>query len=273
MLVSVERSDDREEGIEDEDEESSLEKDEEEVKLVPAPGPGYWNEVTVFGPGKEFYDEEISPEDYFDVTIEFTPKIWKPTAVSALDVCADKTSWIRSMFESMPKYDCIEESKVKHYFDVEIQTNAGVIPSSSFLLRIRSDVFTAMFAHGIKEAASKTVTIDDFNHDTVKNMIHYLYGWNLKDKDYDEELLQIADKYNKARLKMDCEMRFADSLSLDNVVKFWILAHDCQADNLLDFIIDFLKKNWTIKESIKGLKSPMVYENPKLVKNIFLYIF
>lgn len=178
---------------------------------------------------------------------------------------------LRSKVDAMPKYAPIEEDELKHLHDVEIKTTTGAITCNSFLLSSKSEVFTAMFASGMKETTSRTVTIIDFSHSSIRNMIHYLHGKDLAEKDYDGEIHKVADKYNIPRLKMECELHFAEALDLSNVLEYWILSHQCQADDLKNHVITFLKKNWSRKDDIKDLKIKMM-ENPELLGDVFHFI-
>lgn len=230
-----------------------------------------WIEDMVFGPEEGFYCKRLGPEVTYVVLLHFRPRKWGPVSISAMNPCAKEAATLRSKFESMAKYETIDHEKASHFCDVKIKTNTGLIPCNSFLLTIRSEVFAAMFTHSTAEAASKILTIEDFDHGTISKMIQYLYGTNLDDKDYDKKLLQIADKYNIIRLKLDCEWRFAEALNVNNVVKFWILSHQCQADNLKEYIVSFLKKNWSMKNKIKDLQSTLV-THPSLINDIFAFI-
>lgn len=207
-----------------------------EVTLDVNKGDGYWIEDTVFGPHSHFWMDAAhgfgQPSDevtHWKISLEYQPKFWWPTDVPNSKQYRIESHKLKSEFDAVPKYAPINENELKHLHDVEIKTTTGTIPCNSFLLSSRSYVFTAMFASGMKEAVSKTVTIDDFNYDTIRNMIHYLHGQDLAKNDYDNELLKIADKYNIQRLKLECELRFTEELDLDNVVKIWILSHQCQA--------------------------------------------
>jgi speckle-type POZ protein len=81
---------------------------------------------------------------------------------------------------------------------------------TSFILKVhkamlacRSPVFAAMFEHGMAEARSDRVNIEDIDPEVLREMLRFMYTGSAPSLDrMADELLAAADKYQLERLKV-----------------------------------------------------------------------
>lgn len=234
-----------------------------------------WIEETVIGPDEGLifrnWDSACYENSMFHIKVKFTTKLTQKEALDLVKPQEPEINPVKSKLQELAKFEVIDRDGLGHLTDVEIKTKDSRIPCHSFLLSQKSDVFATMLRLETKESEAKSIAIDDFESDTVDNLIKYLYGQQLQESNFDTELLRIADKYNISRLKLECEFHLVNQLSNENVADIWIHSHRCQAENLRESTINFLKKNWSSNDKMPNLKEIMV-ENPELIEDIFQFI-
>ena len=110
----------------------------------------------------------------------------------------------------------------------------------------KSNVFSAMFTNDMLEKQSKEVNISDISLPAMEELLRFIYTDKFfyfdDDSDY-HDLLRAADKYAVKDLKIECENKICDDLSLKNVVKCLILADQHNAHRLKAKSIEFIVKN------------------------------
>lgn len=106
--------------------------------------------------------------------------------------------------------------------DVNITCNDGsVLPAHKFILCSRSEVFAAMFRNGLKETITNNINILDFDVDTVKGLLSFLYTNKLKNTiTFDEgmELIRMASQYDINGVLKDVEESLVKQLNAKLVV-------------------------------------------------------
>ncbi|KAJ8688091.1 hypothetical protein QAD02_023886 [Eretmocerus hayati] len=126
-----------------------------------------------------------------------------------------------------------------------------VVGSSEFnlhknILAARSEVFSAMFEHDMRESNENKVEITDFRPEVMKEAFRFIYSGtvNLKEaKGMECELLAVADKYKLDGLKEHCEDELSGSLTIDNVGEMLMLAHLHKAEKLTERAVKFTSMN------------------------------
>ena len=88
--------------------------------------------------------------------------------------------------------------------DVELLVGKESLGAHRSLLSARSPVFAAMFASGMKEAATGQVRIEDVDPATFKQFLKFLYTGTFETSAMDKELFIIADKYQVETLMELC---------------------------------------------------------------------
>jgi len=137
--------------------------------------------------------------------------------------------------------------------DIAVTTDNSAFMAHKAVLAARSSVFAAMFNTNMVEKELNSVEITDFEDEIVKAMLEYLYtGETEVLAERAPDLLQIAEKYDLAGLKEDCEYTIADNLNVENAAQVLVMAHMYNANLLKPRVIDYINCN---KEDVKKTKS------------------
>ncbi|XP_057319019.1 speckle-type POZ protein B-like [Microplitis mediator] len=144
------------------------------------------------------------------------------------------------------------------------------------ILSARSPVFFAMFTHDMKEKRDNEVAIPDIKPEIFNKMLKFIYTDEIDNLNADAAyLLEAADKYQLLNLKSLCEESLSKSASIDNAIKLMILADLHNANQLLEFIFEFMIKN--IEDVIETPEYKVLEETKpllfsKLIKILFTSI-
>ncbi|XP_057318156.1 speckle-type POZ protein B-like [Microplitis mediator] len=167
---------------------------------------------------------------------------------------------------------------LKELFDTKINSDVIFVVGNEkfkahkFILSTRSPVFSAMFTHEMKEKKDSEVTIPDIDPDIFNKMLKFIYTDEINNLDIDAVyLLEAADKYQLLNLKSLCEESLPKSVRIDNAIKLMILADLHNANQLLEFIFEFMIKNIkditkTPEYEVLGITKPLLLL--KLIKKI-----
>lgn len=132
------------------------------------------------------------------------------------------------------------------YADVTIVCQDREIPANRVMLATRSEVFSAMFSHPTKEAASGRIEISDVDGAVFERMLAYIYtGFAPNVHPIADELLQLliaANKYALEELKTICVRELARMLSCENVLEMLRVGDQHEAASLKDAAFAFLVK-------------------------------
>ena len=84
-----------------------------------------------------------------------------------------------------------------------ISTNSQEVPCHRFILAARSPVFKRLFASqsAMGEPVRESI---DASTEAIKAMVKYLYTDNLENTDINEDLMNLADKYELSQMKELC---------------------------------------------------------------------
>jgi hypothetical protein len=107
------------------------------------------------------------------------------------------------------------------------------------ILAARSQVFKAMFAHGMKEAKEGQVVIEGVGAQAMQRMLAFLYSGTLEmleDRDEAltacEDLMRVADRFRVDSLIDLCTFHLTTLLTVSTVARILLLADACQLDQL-----------------------------------------
>merc|ERR1719154_1050714 len=99
----------------------------------------------------------------------------------------------------------------------------------------------------MKEKDSRVITIEDFNIDIVKEMVHFIYTGKLNEAFEDNQnLLVIGNKYQIKSLVAACGEKIAAKMSKENVIEMGVFAENHLAKNLLDKCAKFISEDLAI---------------------------
>ncbi|XP_026429306.1 BTB/POZ and MATH domain-containing protein 3-like [Papaver somniferum] len=133
------------------------------------------------------------------------------------------------------------------------------------ILAARSLVFRAQFFGLVGNPGMETVVIEEFEPFASKAMLLFLYSDELPGPselcDSDslctsttlmQHLLAAADRYDIDRLKLMCEARLCEEITVDNVATTLALAEKHQCLQLKAFCLDFASKPENLGEVMKS---------------------
>ncbi|XP_057318225.1 speckle-type POZ protein B-like [Microplitis mediator] len=156
--------------------------------------------------------------------------------------------------------------------DVILVVGDTIYTAHKLILSARSPVFLAMFTHEMKEKKENTVTIPDIDPEIFEKILEFIYTDSINDLDADAEcLLESANKYQLLKLKSLCEESLSKSCSIDNAIKLMILADLYDANQLFEYVLEFIIKS--IKDVIKTPEYGVLEESypllfSKLIKKL-----
>ena len=137
------------------------------------------------------------------------------------------------------------------------------------LFIFRSDVFKRMFAcENVIENTINEVEVNDFEPDTVKDFLVFLYSDKLDPILYSVDLLLLADKYNVVGLRKACEKALVKAIDNSNALKFLSTVSLIQAPLLVERIASYIFKNLDDLEGTPDWDE-LVKSNPEALALIF----
>jgi len=107
--------------------------------------------------------------------------------------------------------------------DVEFLVGEEAFGAHRSLLSVRSPVFAAMFASGMKEAETGRVRIiEDVDPNTFQRFLKFLYTGMLEPSAMDEKLFTVADKYQVTTLMKLCRPATEPANTDDSVLNTFL---------------------------------------------------
>ncbi|KAK3122191.1 hypothetical protein QOZ80_8BG0666250 [Eleusine coracana subsp. coracana] len=139
--------------------------------------------------------------------------------------------------------------------DVSFSVGGETFPAHRAVLAARSPVFKAELMGSMAEATMATITLQDIEPETFRDMLHFMYTDTLPDleKDYYcspstieferfQALLVAANRYALDMLKLVCAQKLSDVMSVDNATTILHCAelHGCPElkSKCLDFFTE-----------------------------------
>jgi hypothetical protein len=114
------------------------------------------------------------------------------------------------------------------------------------ILTLRSPVFKAMFDNNMTESNSNQIQIPDFDVNTTRRMVEFLYKDTFTDIDgtsYEDfvSLLAIANKYQVNSLKEASSRYLSKMITVDNIADMRYYAHLYDSSRLLNTCLLFVR--------------------------------
>merc|ERR1712038_2077917 len=147
-----------------------------------------------------------------------------------------------------------------------ISTNNQEVPCHRFILAARSPVFKRLFASQSVMGEPVRESIDA-STEALKAMVKYLYTDTLEDGNINEDLMNLADKYELSQMKELCLPFFVKKVRGDNCLKAYIYGHLHNYEPLKSAAFTAMDENWGMYE-----KSPDITEMMKTHPNAVLEI-
>ncbi|KAK0157660.1 hypothetical protein PV328_011371 [Microctonus aethiopoides] len=161
----------------------------------------------------------------------------------------------------------------KKFSDVTLILYDERIPAHKAILSAKSPIFASMFDdNNINEERNnlnKEIIIDDFNPETFKAMLHYIYTNEIKDVDrLALNLLWTANKYEVKELKEICEKTLCQKIIIDNATDYLVYSNLFHAETLMKYCQEFIHAH--IEEIMKTPKyEAMEKRYPELIADLY----
>lgn len=128
--------------------------------------------------------------------------------------------------------------------DVQFNVMGQKMGAHLSVLTSGSPVLAAMFQSDCKEKRTGRIKIKDINPEIFKQMLRFIYtGSTLPVKlsdDDTEELFKAADKYELDLLRKQTLSVMCSRLTIDNVIRYLVVAHLHSAQCLYEACLDFM---------------------------------
>lgn len=130
----------------------------------------------------------------------------------------------------------------KDFSDVTIYVNDKKYLAHKSILAARSSVFEAMLKHNTKENELNRIDIVDIDDQVFLEALRFIYTGKVQNLETMAfELLAVADKYDLENLKIICEQKLHEMLSVETVVKILVTADMYNVQNLKKRSIDYFR--------------------------------
>lgn len=129
------------------------------------------------------------------------------------------------------------------------------LSAHSFILCLRSPVFSAMLNKNMLEKNTKEIHITDINYNVMKELICYMYTDTCNEESiekYSDELLGAACKYQIIGLENICSNYLVNQLSINTAVNTLILADLYDAKQLKKRCLYFISQHAKIIMQLEG---------------------
>jgi hypothetical protein len=148
-----------------------------------------------------------------------------------------------SAHQNLADYLFVEQTNcdVKFCFD-----DGRQIGGHKRILSARSPVFAAMFKHDMQEAKTGKVSIKDFDLETFRELLHFIYLGRTSgplDASKAQPLFLAADKYDILDLREDCSRKLLSSMQLCNAIELMIWAHNNSVDHVKEAALEVVVRN------------------------------
>ena len=170
-----------------------------------------------------------------------------------------------------------------HLKDVTIVSKDGhEIKCYGVILSIRSEVFQKMLRP--TKNGNNMILMKDFDAQTIRKMLMFMYSDKLKEDEVDMELLGASNMYQVESLQNFCEIKLCNELDVNNVLDAWVGANLFNRYTFLEICESFIISNWLeiqktesfsriMQENLDGMASLMlkllnVHSNSKKKEDI-----
>jgi len=190
----------------------------------------------------------LVPEDneglYYKLFINFTfvkPYLAKPSMIPLVD---------GPTFQDLLK----DRKIIDETSDFKIVCQGEELKCHKLVLSLRSDFFKKMFNQEYKESNEGLMTTTDFNAQTMKSFLKYLYTDSIDQVEIDYDLLRAAHLYDFKKLISECVRGLSMKINDDNVKDMLQVALMLELPTLLEQVKEQVGKqleNWRENQNQK----------------------
>lgn len=133
--------------------------------------------------------------------------------------------------------------KSKDFSDFTIVCSDGVeLNAHRCILSVSSPVLKVMMDIEMKESYENRMEVSDINGEVMDKILWFMYSHIIDDiPNHIEGLLYGAEKYQMLDLKEICISYMFTSLSLENAVKYFMLAHFYKIEHLVQLSLMYIQ--------------------------------
>ncbi|KAF6211791.1 hypothetical protein GE061_012306 [Apolygus lucorum] len=153
-------------------------------------------------------------------------------------------------------------------FDLVVKVKNQEFKAHKVFLTAHSEVFAAMLKHGMIEASSNVITINDITPTVFKEFLRFLYTKEVKNLTLAEyqELTACADKYSVIELKELCCKEMLEEVSRSNAIDLLIFAEKYSLSNFKTELVRFISLIPSVITTAAGWNQ--LYSHPQLLKEV-----
>ena len=148
---------------------------------------------------------------------------------------------------------------LEHTDVILVSSDNQEVPCHRFILATRSPVFKKLFAS--QSATIEGIAIKesiDAPGEALKAMVKYLYTDNLDNAIVNEDVMNLADKYELSQMKELCLPAFVEKVNGENCLKAYIYGHLNNYEPLKNAAFNTMVENWSkIYESSNDITEMM----------------
>jgi hypothetical protein len=133
--------------------------------------------------------------------------------------------------------------------------NTQKLACHSFILILRSPVFSVMLSKNMLEKSTKEIHITDISYNVMKELIYYMYTDTCNNdamENYTGDLLGVACKYQIIGLENICSNYLVNQLSINTAINTLILAELYDAKQLKKRCLYFISQHAKIIMQLEG---------------------
>ena len=164
----------------------------------------------------------------------------------------------------------------KDFADVKIVCDKKTFAFHKAVLSCQSKVFKTMIGNKSlteKQAEVMEINENDFNSDTMEQVLFYFYHGSVQDIEMiNTALLRAADKYEAIGLMDMCAKYLESILSLENALDILVSAELTNQKALFDSAAKFVRKNQG-KMKQTGAYNEMLEKDPKFITIVMSKMF
>mgnify|MGYP001391827995 CR=1 FL=1 len=135
--------------------------------------------------------------------------------------------------------------------DIALYVGHREFKAHKLVLRMRSPYWEALFASPMREAGADSddgLKITDTEPDVFEQLLRWMYTGEvaegaLETQDMAEHCLMGANRYELGGLKLLCEAKLCEGLTVENVATRLVLGEQAEADQLKECCLEFMKPN------------------------------
>ena len=179
----------------------------------------------------------------FEVNLGKKPFAYQPAIISARTFPQPESfseEWTKHIDYN---FELGENLIYDHLKDVTILSKDGhKIKCHGIILSIRSKVFQVMLEP--TKNVSNIINIKDFDAQTIKKMLSFIYSDKAEEDGIDMDLLGIANMYQVEALQIVCERILCNELDVNNVLDAWVGANLFKRSNFVEICESFIISHW-----------------------------